>query len=88
MSDDIRELVEKRERERRIKLRQEKDRQKKEMQRRNYIVGELFCKFFPNVCNFTPGTNAENDFILQPLIQFLEEISVNPDIVKYISERF
>ena len=29
MSDDIRELVEKRERERRIKLRQEKDRQKK-----------------------------------------------------------
>lgn len=87
MSDDIRELVEKRERERRIKLRQEKDRQKKEMQRRYYIVGELFCIFFPSVNSLSPGTKEENDIIFQPLIQFLTEISTNPDVVSILDER-
>lgn len=85
MSEKITDTISRLEMERRIKLREERERKKKEAQRRYYIVGELFCKYFPVVNNLPPGKKAQNAETFFPLEEFLESISSNPESQELLS---
>lgn len=46
-------------------LKQERETQKKKDQRRNYIIGELVARYFPEVAALNPGTNEQNAVIFK-----------------------
>ncbi|MGN0679865.1 MAG: hypothetical protein ACI4JS_09405 [Oscillospiraceae bacterium] len=76
---EIYEKLDRIERESRIQRRQEREKKKKESQRRYYIVGELFCKYFPDVNDLKPGTKSENEIEFQALDRFLSQLSGEPE---------
>lgn len=75
------------ERLRRAEIKKERDIQKRKDQRRNYIVGELVTKYFPELTNLEPGTKAENLVIFEPLEAFLSALSTNAQLVRQIKEK-
>lgn len=48
------------EQQRRAEQKRERDAKKKKDQHRNYIVGELVIKYFPELMRLEPGTKTEN----------------------------
>ena len=75
------------ERERRLELKKEREAKKKKDQHRNYIIGELVTKYFPEVLKFEPGTKAENAVIFEPLEEFLAELAANQELLKQLKQR-
>lgn len=79
--------VEKLERDARLKQRNERISKVKTEKRRNYIIGELFSYYFPEVKQLIPGTTAENKLIFLPLEAFLKVLSADSETVKMLSDR-
>ena len=69
------EHVAKLEKQRREEARREREAEKKKDQRRNYILGELVAKNFPEVLRLEPGTKAENAVEFEPFETFLSVIA-------------
>jgi len=64
-----------------LKQKQALDAKKKKSQRRNFIVGELVAKYFPEVLEYEPGTQAENVERFRPLETFLRELATDQELV-------
>jgi len=75
------------ERLRREEIRKEREHQQKKDQRRNYIVGELVVKYFPEIKNIEPGTKAENTVNFAMLDAFLSVLSSDEYLIKNIEEK-
>jgi len=71
----------------RLKLKQARDAQRRKDQRRNYAVGELVIKHFPELLCIEPGTKAENALRLASLEAFLTELAADQELVEKIKER-
>ena len=74
---------------RQIKEQERKERRAKEKvnKRRNYVVGELICKHFPQLLELAPGTKQENSEIFKDFDLFLEALSKDKELCKQIHER-
>ena len=59
---------------------------KKKDQRRNYIIGELISKYFPEVLKLEPGTKAENAITFEPLEVFLSILSNDKILMKRLKK--
>lgn len=81
--EHVREL----ERQRRIRLRKEREEKKKQDQRRNYIVGELVCKYFPKLLELPPGTKAQNEQTFKELEVALSKLSQDGEFIRLLSEQ-
>ncbi len=68
----------------RIKQRQQKKLQAKKNQRRNYIIGELVSRYFPEVLKLEPGTNEQNAVTFSSLESFLSVLASNQELIKQI----
>lgn len=64
--------------------RRSKEAQRKKNQRRNYVIGEMVTKYFPEVVRFEPGNKEHNAIEFQPLEDFLSLLAANQDIVKQL----
>ena len=71
----------------RTEKRKEREAEKKKNQRRNYIVGELVTKHFPEIMALEPGTKAENTVRFEPLNAFLSILSANQKLLDIIKEK-
>ena len=78
------EHVSKLERQRRVEQRKEREIKKKQNQRRNYIIGELVTKYFPETLKFEPGTKDENIVIFEPLEVYLSVLAANKELLQQI----
>lgn len=74
------------EQQRRIQLRKEREAKKKKDQRRNYIIGELISKYFPEVLKLELGTKAENAITFEPLEVFLSILSNDKILMKRLKK--
>lgn len=70
-----------------LQQRSEKEIQNRKNQRRNYIIGELVSKYFPDVLDLEPGTQNENIAIFEQLEAFLCVLSTDYDLTKKLQER-
>lgn len=52
--------IEEQKRLKRAAVRRERETKKVKDNRRNYIIGKIFVKYFPEVLSLEPGTKAEN----------------------------
>ena len=59
----------------------------KKKHRRNYIIGELVCKYFPEVCNIEPGYNAENAARFAYVEAFISALANDHNLVQILRER-
>lgn len=75
------------EQQRRVELRQEREAKRKKDQRRNYVIGELVTKYFPEVLSLEPGTKAENAVTFKTLEAFLSALSADKELIKRLSEK-
>jgi len=67
-------------------MRERKAKQKTDI-RRYIIIGEMVCKYFPEVMLYQPRkTNTENAEEFSHLDDFLQELSISDDIVAKIKE--
>lgn len=71
----------------RLKQKKECELQEKKNQRRNFIIGELVTKYFPEVLSIEPGTRAENAERFLTLEAFLIELASDQELVKQIKAR-
>lgn len=71
---------------RRAEQRKEREAEKKKNQRRNYIVGELVSKYFPEIMTMEPGTKAENMVRFEPLERILLALSTNTQLREQLKE--
>lgn len=71
---------------RRAELRKEKEAEKKKSQHRNYIVGELVTKYFPEITDLEPGTKAENMVRFEPLEKILSALSTDTQLVNQLKQ--
>lgn len=82
--EQAREKVAKLEHQKRVLQKKAKDAQKKKDQRRNYIIGELVSKYFPEVLNLEPGTKSENAVTFASLEAFLSTLAADQELVNWI----
>ena len=75
------------EQQKKVEQRKEREAKKKMDQRRNYIIGELVTKYFPEVKKFTPGTKIENDVIFEPLESFLSALATDQTLMEHLREK-
>lgn len=75
------------ERQRRIDQRQEREAQRRLRQRRNYIIGELVTRHFPEIEVLKPGTARENDIIFVPFEKLLLELSEDKELLQELRRR-
>lgn len=61
--------------------------QRRKDQRRNYIIGELVAKYFPDVLALDPGTQDENSTRFEPLEAFLYILSTDYDLYQELQKR-
>lgn len=80
-------FVAKIEQQKRLELKKERDEKRKQDQRRNYIIGELVTKYFPEVIKFEQGTKIENTVTFEPLETFLSELAADQELMKILRER-
>ncbi len=71
----------------RLSARQQRQSELKKAQRRYYIIGEIFCKYFPETVSLEPGTKDENIVIFKPVEDFLKTLSLNEHVIKYLAHR-
>lgn len=69
---------------RRIQEKKEKESCKRRNQRRNYIIGELVSKHFPEVLNLEPGTKAENAVTFASFEAFLSVLAADQECINQI----
>ena len=55
--------------------------------RRNYIIGELVARYFPDIRNIEPGTDVENQNRFESLEAFLYVLSTDYDLVEELQGR-
>lgn len=60
---------------------------KKINQRRNFIVGELVCRYFPQLLELTPGTKQENAETFRDFELFLKALSDDKEQLTQLWER-
>lgn len=70
----------------RVVQKEDHDLKKRRDQQRNYIIGALVSKHFPEVTAFEPGTQAENAFRFKPLEAFLSKLASNQRLVEQLKE--
>lgn len=75
------------ERKRRVERRQERSIQQKREQRRDYVLGELVAKYFPEVRAYEAGTKEENDILFKPVEAFLAALSADRVLVEELKSR-
>lgn len=61
--------------------------QRRKDSRRNYIIGEVVSRYFPDVRNIEPGTDVENQTRFEPLEAFLYVLSSDYDLVEELQKR-
>ena len=66
--------------------RKTKEASRKKDQHRNYIIGELVSKYFPEVLKLEPGTKAKNAITFEPLEVFLSILSSNEILMQRLKE--
>lgn len=71
----------------RIQLRQQKNLHAKKDQRRNYIIGELVSRYFPEVTNLEVGTTDENAVTFKPLESFLSVLAADRKLINQLKEK-
>ena len=64
-----------------------RDKLKKLNDRRNYILGELLCKHFPELMELEPGTKEENAARFASFENFLSALADDPELVDDLKER-
>ena len=64
-----------------------RDKLKKLNDRRNYILGELLCKHFPELTKLEPGTKEENAARFAPFENFLSALADDPELMGELKER-
>ena len=69
--------VAKLEQQRRLEERREREAKRKKDQRRNYIIGDLVTKHFPEISRFEPGNTAE----FAPFETFLSVLAANQGVM-------
>lgn len=79
--------VAKLEHQRRVEKRREREAERKKNSRRQYIIGELVAKYFPEVQRFEPGTKAENAVEFKPLEIFLSLLAANQEFITQLKEK-
>ena len=52
--------------------------------RRNYIIGELVTRYFPEVLNLEPGNKDQNAVIFKPVEAFLSALTADRNLVNQI----
>lgn len=72
---------------RKAEQRKEKEAEKKKNQHRNYIVGELVTKYFPEIKDLDPGTKAENMVRFGPLEKVLSVLSSDTQLVNQLKQK-
>ena len=75
------------EKQRRVELRKDREAKKKKDQRRNYIVGELVVKHFPELCRLEPGTKAENAVRFSSLEALLSVLADDQELMEELVAR-
>ena len=66
----------------------EKAKQRKEDERRNFIVGELVCEYFPELMKYQPKRKrADTIAEFAPVEAFMRELSNKSDIVSQIKNQ-
>lgn len=75
------------EQQRRAEQKRERDAKKKKDQRRNYIVGEMVTKYFPELMCLEPGTNAENVDRFWQLEAVLSMLSDNKELMGQLKKK-
>lgn len=70
-----------------LEQKEAREAQKKMAQRRNYIIGELVSKYFPEVREIEPGTPDENEARFQLVEAFLAVLANDQELVKQIKEQ-
>lgn len=68
-------------------LKKDRDKTRKINHLRCFIIGELFCKYFPKIAELTPGTKEENGEIFKELELFLSVLSSDKYLCSYIREK-
>lgn len=63
------------------------DVQRRKNSRRNFVIGELVAKYFPDLRSIEPGTDAENQTRFEPLEAFLYVLSTDYDLVEELRDR-
>lgn len=74
------------EQQRKAELKKEREINRKVCQRRNYIVGELVIKYFPEISQVQPGTKAENAVRFAPLEALLATLAADREWLKLLVE--
>lgn len=74
------------EQQRRAELKREREVKKKKDQRRNYIVGEMVIKYFPELMCLEPGTNAENVDRFRQLEAVLSMLADNKKLMEQVKK--
>lgn len=70
----------------RLAHRQEREAHKKLDQRRNYIIGELVARYFPEIKALTPGTDEENAVVFKAFEAFLYVLANSNDTLRDLKE--
>lgn len=70
----------------RIELRKKHEQEKKKNQRRNYILGELVTKYFPQLLKLEPGNKAENAVTFKPFEMFLSKLAADQKIAEWLAK--
>lgn len=74
------------EQQRRAELKREREVKKKKDQRRNYIVGEMVIKYFPELMCLEPKTNAENVDRFRQLEAVLSVLADNKKLMEELKK--
>ena len=64
-----------------------RDQLKKRNDRRNYILGELLCKYFPELTELEPRSKEENAARFAPFENFLSALADDPELMDELKER-
>lgn len=70
----------------RVEKRRTLEAERKKNNRRQYIIGELVTKYFPEVQRFEPGTKAENAVEFKPLEAFLLVLTADQELIIRLKE--
>lgn len=81
------EKIAKLEHQRKVETRREREAERKKNSRRQYIIGELVAKYFPEVQRFEPGTKVENAVEFKPLETFLLVLAADQELMIRLKEK-
>lgn len=76
--------IQKLEHQKRVERKIENTQKMKLIQRRNYIIGELVSKYFPEVLTLEPGNKDQNAVTFKPVESFLSALAADRNLVNQI----